>query len=155
MAAEALAEKLSLDDQARLDALTARLRAMVRDGQLLLNRKGAYAPAAAMDLIAGNVIANPDGYGFMRAEAGATALSLPPVEMRKVMHGDRVLASVTGVDRRGRSEGAIVEVLERRLNRLIGRYTMEAGISFVVPDGRRGQRHVLISPDWRGDAQEG
>ena len=38
------------------------------------------------------------------------------------MHGDRVLASVTGMDRRGRREGAIVEVLERRLNRLIGRF---------------------------------
>ena len=153
--AETLAEKLGLTDEARLEALTARLRAMVRDGQLLLNRKGAYAPAAVMDLIAGSVIANPDGYGFMRPEAGGDDLFLPPSEMRKVMHGDRVLASVTGVDRRGRSEGAIVEVLERRLNRMIGRYTMEAGISFVVPDDRRIQRNVLVSPDARGDAQSG
>ncbi|MDQ3205067.1 MAG: ribonuclease R [Pseudomonadota bacterium] len=155
MHAEALAGKLALTDQPRLDALHARLRAMVRDGQLLLNRKGAYAPAAVMDLISGSVIANPDGFGFMRPEAGGDDLFLPPAEMRKVMHGDRVLASVTGVDRRGRSEGAIVEVLERRLNRLIGRYTIEAGISFVVPDDRRIQRNVLIAPDARGDAQEG
>ena len=63
------------------------------------------------------------------------------------MHGDRVLASVTGVDRRGRREGAIVEVLERRLNRLIGRFTVEAGIGYVVPDDRRIQRNVLIPPD--------
>src|SRR3970282_2430366 len=100
-------------------------------------------------------IANPDGYGFMRPEAGGDDLFLPPSEMRKVMHGDRGLPGVTGVDRRGRSEGAIVEVLERRLNRMIGRYTMEAGISFVVPDDRRVQRNVLISPDGRGDAEEG
>ena len=155
MPVDALAEKLALTAPERFDALNARLRAMVRDGQLLQNRKGAFAPAAAMDLIAGSVIANPDGFGFMRPEAGGDDLFLPPFEMRKVMHGDRVLASVTGVDRRGRREGAIVEVLERRLNRLIGRYSLEAGISFVVPDDRRIQRNVLVSPDARGEAQNG
>jgi ribonuclease R len=75
--------------------------------------------------------------------------------MRKVMHGDRVLASVTGVDRSGRREGAIVEVLERRLTRLIGRYTLEAGIGYVVPDDRRIQRNVLIAADSAGEAKHG
>lgn len=154
--AEALAAKLSLVEPERFEALTARLRAMVRDGQLLQNRTGAFAPAAAMDLIAGQVIANPDGFGFMRPQAGGgDDLFLSPSEMRKVMHGDRVLASVTGVDRRGRREGAIVEVLERRLNRLIGRYSIESGISFVTPDDRRIQRNVQIPPDARGEAQHG
>src|SRR3546814_10064274 len=74
--------------------------------------------------------------------------------MRKVLHGDRVLASVTGMDRRGR-EGAIVEVLERRLNRLIGRFEMESGISFVVPDDARVQRNVQIPSDARLDAKSG
>src|SRR5690606_31178936 len=63
--------------------------------------------------------------------------------------------SVTGVDRRGRREGAIVEVLERRLSRLIGRYILEDGVSYVEPDDRRIQRNVLIPPESRGDAQAG
>src|SRR5690606_36934938 len=63
---EALAGKLELTEPERLDALTARLRAMVRDGQLLQNRKGGYVPAQQVDLVAGNVIANPDGFGFLR-----------------------------------------------------------------------------------------
>ncbi|MHB8911940.1 MAG: RNB domain-containing ribonuclease, partial [Lysobacter sp.] len=154
--ADALAEKLALTEPERFEALSARLRAMVRDGQLLQNRKGEFAPAARMDLIAGVVTANPDGFGFLRPEAGGgDDLFLSPFEMRKVMHGDRVLGSVTGVDRRGRREGAIVEVLERRLNRLIGRYTEEAGMGFVVPDDRRIQRNLLIPAESRGDAQPG
>lgn len=155
MPAEALAETLSLTEPERFEALSARLRAMVRDGQLLQNRKGAFAPAARMDLVPGVVIANPDGFGFLRPEAGGDDLFLPPFEMRKAMHGDRVLASVTGVDRRGRREGAVVEVLERRLNRLIGRYTLEDGVSYVEPDDRRIQRNVLIPPEARGEAQAG
>lgn len=157
MDADGLAQKLALTEPDRFDALSKRLGAMVRDGQLLQNRKGAYAPAERMDLVPGVVIANPDGFGFLRPDAGARAddLFLPPFEMRKVMHGDRVLACVTGLDNRGRRQGAIVEVLERRLNRLIGRYTVEAGIGYVVPDDRRIQRNVLIPPGEAGDAKAG
>ncbi|MFC5578573.1 ribonuclease R [Lysobacter niabensis] len=156
LSTDALAAQLELTAPDRLEALNKRLAAMLREGQLLLNRRGEFAPAERLDLIAGTVIANPDGFGFLRPDAGGgDDLFLPPFEMRKVMHGDRVLASVTGVDRRGRREGAIVEVLERRLSRLIGRFETESGISYVVPDDRRIQRNVQIPPDARGDAKHG
>ena len=48
-----------------------------------------------------------------------------------------------------------VRVLERRLNRLIGRFCLEAGISYVVPDDRRIQRNVQVPPDERLGAQSG
>ncbi|RNF86411.1 ribonuclease R [Montanilutibacter psychrotolerans] len=154
--ADELAEKLGLTAPDRFEPLSHRLRAMLRDGQLLQNRRGGFVPAQQIDLVPGVVIANPDGFGFLRPDAGGgDDLFLPPFEMRKAMHGDRVLGSVTGVDRRGRREGSIVEVLERRLNRLIGRYTVEAGISYLVPDDRRIQRNVVIPPDARMDAQDG
>lgn len=154
--ADSLAQRLQLTEPDRFDALGKRLAAMVRDGQLLQNRRGGYVPAERLDLIPGTVIANPDGFGFLRPDSGVgDDLFLPPFEMRKVMHGDRVLASVTGMDRRGRREGAIVEVLERRLNRLIGRFEMESGISFVVPDDARVQRNIQIPSDVRLDAKTG
>ena len=58
------------------------------------------------------VIANPEGFGFLRPDEGGDDLFLPPYEMRKVMHGDRALANVTGIDRRGRREGSIARVLD-------------------------------------------
>jgi len=155
MPAEELAERLGLTAPERFDALGKRLGAMVRDGQLLRNRMGEFLPAQQLALVPGVVIANPDGFGFLRLEGGGDDLFLPPMEMRKAMHGDRVLASVTGVDRRGRREGAITRVLERRINRLIGRFVLEAGISYVVPDDRRIQRNVQIPPDERLGAQNG
>lgn len=156
MDAQALAEALGLTAPDRFEALSRRLGAMVRDGQLLQNRRGGFVPAGRVDLIPGTVIANPDGFGFLRPDAGhGDDLFLPPLEMRKVLHGDRVLASVTGLDRRGRREGVIVEVLERGLTRVIGRYTREAGIGYVVPDDRRIQRNILIPPDAAGEAREG
>ncbi|TWT17462.1 ribonuclease R [Luteimonas marina] len=153
---QALAERLDLTAPDRAEALAKRLAAMVRDGQLLQNRRGGYVPAEQLDLIAGTVIANPDGFGFLRPDSGVgDDLFLPPAEMRKAMHGDRVMGSVTGLDRRGRREGVIVEVLERRLNRLIGRFTVDSGISYVVPDDRRIQRNIQIPSDARLQAQHG
>ncbi|GAB6196037.1 ribonuclease R [Lysobacter xanthus] len=153
---DVLADRLGIQDDERREALGFRLRAMLRDGQLLQNRKGAYLPAGTVDLLPGVVVANPDGYGFLKPDPGnGDDLFLPPAEMRKVMHGDRVLASVTGMDRRGRREGAIVEILERRLTRLIGRYETRAGVGFVIPDDRRIQQDILIPPDARGDAATG
>ena len=44
-------------------ALQRRLNAMVRDGQLIRNRKGLFTPVLAEDLIVGSVIGHQDGFG--------------------------------------------------------------------------------------------
>lgn len=154
--AEDIANRLGLVTPDRQDALGKRLGAMLRDGQVVQNRRGGYAPVQHTDLIPGVVIANPDGFGFLRPDAGGgDDLFLPPYEMRKVMHGDRVLANVTGIDRRGRREGSVARVLERRLTRLIGRFGFEAGIAYVAPDDKRVQRNVQIPPDATLGARDG
>jgi ribonuclease R len=155
--AEQVARALDLTEEDRFEALTRRLSAMVRDGQLLVNRRGQYAPAERLDLIPGVVIANADGFGFLRPDGGAFGddLFLPPKEMRTVMHGDRVLVALTGVDARGRREGAVVEVLERRTTRLVGRYAENDGIGLVQPDDRRMNQDIVIPADARGDAVDG
>ncbi|MFZ7097077.1 ribonuclease R [Luteimonas dalianensis] len=153
---EEIAALLGLTAPDRFEALEKRLGAMVRDGQLLRNRRGGHVPAGEVELISGTVIANPDGFGFLRPDSGAgDDLFLPPYEMRKAMHGDRVMASVSGVDARGRREGVIAEVLERRSTRLLGRFNVESGISFVVPDDRRILRNVQIPHDAREGAEHG
>lgn len=154
--AEEIAGPLGLQAPDRFEALSKRLGAMVRDGQLVQNRRGGFAPVQHTALIAGTVIANPDGFGFLRPDAGGgDDLFLPPYEMRKVMHGDRALANVTGIDRRGRREGSIARVLERGVTRLIGRFGFEVGIAYVAPDDKRIQRNVQIPQDATGGARDG
>ena len=155
MKVEALAQALGLAAAQDFEALTRRLAAMLRDGQLIQNRRGGYGVASKLDLIPGSVIANAEGYGFLRPEEGGEDLYLSPAEMRKVLHGDRVLASVVGVDRRGRRQGAIVEVLERRSPRLVGRVVEENGLVLVTPDDRRLHQDVLITPGKDRGARSG
>ncbi|OOG52420.1 ribonuclease R [Rhodanobacter sp. B05] len=150
-----IAEALAIDEEADLEALRKRLAAMVRDGQLLLGRRGGYAPTQKLDLIAGRVLANAEGYGFLRPDEGGEDLYLSPQQMRAVMHGDRVLASVVGIDRRGRRQGAIAEVLERRSPRLVGRVLIEDGVTLVAPDDRRLNQDVMIKPGQEQGARAG
>jgi ribonuclease R len=155
MKAEAIARELGLAAAPDFDALTKRLAAMLRDGQLIQNRRGGYGVASKLDLMPGSVIANAEGYGFLRPDEGGDDLYLSPAEMRKVLHGDRVLASVVGLDRRGRRQGAIVEVLERRSPRLVGRVIEENGLVLVTPDDRRLHQDVLIAPGKERGARSG
>jgi len=78
------------------------LMSMADEGTVIVNRRGLYALPERMDIMAGRIIGHADGFGFVSSGNRATDLFLPPRQMRKVMHGDRVLARVTSVDSRGR-----------------------------------------------------
>ncbi len=142
-----LAEALELADPEQLDALSRRVNAMSRDGQVVCNRRGGYCVVNHEDLIHGRVIGHPDGFGFLHPDEGGDDLFLSPREMRRLWHGDRIVARVSGVDRRGRREAAVVEVLERAFENVVGRIQVEAGVAFLLPDNKRIAQQVLITPD--------
>jgi len=150
-----LINELALQDPEQQEALRRRLIAMVRDGQLLRNRRDAYGPLGKMELIAGHVIGHKDGFGFVEPETGDTDLFLAPREMRAVFHGDRVLARVAGIDQRGRREATIVEVVEHNTKQLVGRYFEESGASFIEPVNKRITQEILIPPEGRSTAKHG
>ncbi len=152
---EVLAKQLGIGAGAESQALTKRLGAMVRDGQLLLNRAAEYCLIDRLPLVVGTVSGHRDGFGFLAPDDGGDHLFLPPREMRMLMHGDRAAARVTGRDARGRPEGAVVEVLERRTRQVAGRFSMEGSVGFVVPDNRRISQRVIVPRDQAGPARHG
>lgn len=150
-----LARALDLQQAQDLSALERRLAAMERDGQLLRNRKQAYCIVNRRDLIAGRVIGHPDGFGFVRPDDGGDDLYLAPADMKALFHGDRVVVRVSGRDRRGRLEGAVVEILERNTRSVVGRLYEESGVGFVAPDNRRLSHDIIIPSDRLGGASRG
>ncbi|MBS1154641.1 MAG: rnr [Proteobacteria bacterium] len=149
-----LKKQLSIH-QSESESFDRRLAAMEREGELMLNRKGALCLPAKIDLIAGRVQGHPDGFGFLVPDNGGDDYYLGPKEMDKVLHGDRVLVRHIGVDRRGRPEGKIVEVLEHVNTRLVGRFYTERGIHFVVAENKRISQDILIEPKGTMKAKPG
>ena len=72
-----------------------------------------------------------------------------------MLHGDRVRVRVSGVDRRGRPEGRVLEILERRRRPIIGRLLQEGGVWLVAPEDRRYGQDILIPKNGVADAKPG
>jgi ribonuclease R len=132
-----------------------RLVAMEREGEIMRNRRNAICVVDKLDLVRGRIQGHPDGYGFLKRDDGGPDLFLEPKEMVKALHGDRVMARQSGVDRRGRPEGKIVEVLEHAHRHLVGRLYVEHGVLFVVAEDKRISQDFMVPPAEAGDAKPG
>ncbi|MGL4984378.1 MAG: ribonuclease R [Plesiomonas sp.] len=152
---EELSRELGLTDDESLEGLRRRLRAMERDGQLVFTRRQCYALPERLDMVRGTVVGHRDGYGFLRVEGQKDDLFLPNDQMRQVLHGDVILAQPMGLDRRGRREARIVRVVEPRKAQIVGRYFMDQGLGFVVPDDNRISQDIMIPPDDSNGARMG
>jgi len=139
-----IAEQLNLFEEDDLEALRRRLNAMERDGQLVRNRNNGFCVVNSKDLVSGRVIGHQDGFGFLKPDEGGDDLFLSPRQMRSLLHNDRAVMRVVGVDRRGRLEGALVEVLERNNHEVVGRLHHEGSVGFVVPDNKRLHLDIVI-----------
>ena len=118
-----------------------------------------YAQKAAVpnssEEISGSVQGHRDGHGFVIRDDGQPDIYLPPNEMRAVLHKDRVRARIVRLDRRGRPEGRVLEIVERPRQPLIGRLLQESGIWLVAPEDRRYGQDILIPKGASADASAG
>jgi ribonuclease R len=133
-----------------LDPFQRRLGAMARDAQLMQNRRGDWLIPDKADLVRGRIAGHPDGFGFLIPDGEGPDLFLSAKEMDKVLHGDKAIARVIGVDRKGRPEGKIVEVTERVNRHVVGRVVEEHGVRFVVAENKRISQDILLAPPEKG-----
>ncbi|MDG2115028.1 MAG: ribonuclease R [Porticoccaceae bacterium] len=153
---EDICNTLNLNDDDQIEAMRRRLRAMERDGQVARNRRGGYGTLDKLNLVKGRVIGHPEGYGFVSpVQSESEDIHLSSTQMRRVFDGDIVLVRIAGWDRRGRPDGTLVDVVERKTTQLVGRYFRESGISFVRPDNPRISQDILIPADRSLDANSG
>ncbi|MEH0760367.1 ribonuclease R [Vibrio sp. 16] len=153
-----LFEALKLSGEDHYEGLRRRLRAMERDGQLVFTRRQCYALPEKLEMVKGYVIGHKDGHGWVRPEGSVgkdNDIVLPHHQMKNIIHGDYVLVQPTDNSKRGRKEGRLVRVLEERQTQIVGRFFMEYGYSYVVPDDSRIHQDILIPNDLRAGARMG
>ena len=153
--AEALMKGFDLKGQRMLTLLTDQLNKMVRAGQLIENRRGEFLLLEKLELITGTVTGHQDGFGFLRRDDGGEDMYLSAREMRAIFHGDRVAVRSAGLDRRGRQEAQLVEILERGTREIAGEFIRERGIGVVIPDNPKVAHRILIAKGEAGAAKHG
>ncbi|WP_374726482.1 ribonuclease R [Hydrogenophaga laconesensis] len=103
----------------------------------------------------GVVSGHRDGHGFVVRDDGQADIYLPSNEMRAVLHKDRVKARIVRLDRKGRPEGRVTEIVERSDSPIIGRLLQESGVWLVAPEDKRYGQDVLIPKGATGSAKPG
>jgi ribonuclease R len=134
----------------------AQLEELLRRGEVVLNRRGQYCLREQLPgLVVGTVQAQRNGDGQLLPDDASPPIHLPAQEMREVMHGDRVAVRMEGTRFRGKPQGTIVEVLERRTREVVGRLHVDSGLAYLVADNPRVTHRVLVPPGDLGGAGPG
>jgi ribonuclease R len=105
--------------------------------------------------IEGIVEGHRDGHGFVHPVNGDASIYLAPQEMRSVLHRDKVRVRVLKLDRKGRPEGRVLDIIERRKTPIIGRLLHEGGHWLVAPEDSRYGQDILIPKNATASANVG
>ncbi len=105
--------------------------------------------------VEGTVQGHRDGHGFLQPDVGQQDIYLSSQEMHAVMHGDRLRVRIVRMDKRGRPEGRVLEILERKKKPIIGRLLLESGIWLVAPEDKRMGQDILVPKNGLANAVAG
>ena len=157
--ARELMQRLRLPREQRT-TLRRRLTGLVKSGELIKIRGNRYGLPDRLHLATGRVQVHPRGFGFVTPDHSVDGLNgdlyIAAANLNQAMHGDRVAARIEHQSGSGRTEGRIVQILERAAAKLVGRYEVDdVGMGFVVPFDRRLIMDVYVPSDGHADAAPG
>ena len=141
-----LVEAFEIADQKSIDALSHRLSAMVRDGQLMKDGFK-YQLMADQPTLDATVYVNSKGLGVASIDGKKEEFLLPERELRQVFHGDRVKVQQTSVDRKGKAWGYITEVTQRRVKQLIGKVAEFENEYFIQPSNPNAHQPITLEKE--------
>lgn len=117
-----------------LDEFSDILDELIMDGKIFLSRKSRYAVCEKNLLFPGVLRTNPRGrFGFVTCENFDDDIYIPKDSLATAIDSDYVLVKITGKER-GRYEGVIKEVLERRNTTISAVFTDNF---LAIPDNTR------------------
>jgi ribonuclease R len=120
------------------------LKSMGEEGKVLRIRGNRYGLPSRMNLVIGRIKCHPDGYGFVIPEKeGEEDIFISPRNLKEAMHGDRVVARVESVRKKGK-EGSVIRILERGIRKVVGKFMQAPHYAYVIPDDERVLQEIYI-----------
>jgi len=149
----ALLKHFEIEDPLLQEALRRRLKAMVRDGQLIKTNQG-YVIATHMESCEGIVVIERDGEGYLHTESGQK-VHLSGSSLRGYYDGDRVEAQILKMEARDKARGRVVRVLEAITPLVVGRFIKNHETFEMIPFDRKFNHNIIIPKEHRDDASNG
>ncbi|QIQ41616.1 MAG: ribonuclease R [Buchnera aphidicola (Aphis urticata)] len=137
-------KKFNIHNEEDKKALRRRLRAMERDKQIIYTCHHCYIVLENLHTVTGKVIGHRDGYGFLRSETLKEDLWLSIKQMKLCIHGDIILAHIIKSEKKGKNVAKVLKILKSNNIPIIGRYSIEKKVQFVIPNDSRFNFKIFI-----------
>lgn len=125
------------------DELKEVMDALVAEGKVGLSKRGKYGKPEAFALV-GTFTGNAKGFGFVTIEGQEQDIFIPADKTGDALHGDKVQIVASAARTGRRAEGAVIRVLERANETLVGYYQKSKNFGFVIPDNQKISADIFI-----------
>ncbi|MFC5466611.1 ribonuclease R [Lederbergia graminis] len=140
-----LEEAFEITDAVDFKDLVKTLVQMEEKGLVVRTRSNRYGLPEKMNLIRGTLSGHAKGFAFLiPEEKGLDDIFIPPHEKNGAMHGDSVLVRVAIGSSGTRREGAVVRILQRGSQKIVGTYSASKSFGFVIPDDKKIADDIFI-----------
>jgi len=127
------------------DSLREVLDSLIADGKISVSKRGKYAKAEKVRL-EGIFTSNARGFGFVTVDGMERDIFISPDDCGGAMQDDKVVVQIKKPEKKNkRAEGVVVKVLERGMDKVIGRFEDNGGFGFVISDNPKFTKDVFIS----------
>ncbi|MCI8981601.1 MAG: ribonuclease R [Hungatella sp.] len=117
---------------------------LLSEGKIGVSKKGKYGKPQEFSQV-GVFFGHPKGFGFVTVEGLERDVFIPAEKTAGAMHGDRVQVVAEESQAKGkRPEGAVVKILERANETVIGYYQKNKSFGFVLPDNQKLFQDIFI-----------
>lgn len=155
MTVDEMAQSLGLEKQDRKELRTV-VDSLLKEGALLKIKKEKIVLPERYGVYVGRIDVNKRGFGFVFRGEGKGDIFVPEMALKTAMNGDKVQVKLLRENAgTRRAEGEIIEVLERKNNKIIGVYEQTKAFGFVSPEDQKLQHDIFISKSNRNYAETG
>ncbi|HDD35171.1 MAG TPA: ribonuclease R [Candidatus Desulfofervidus auxilii] len=130
------------------------LEKLEKKGEIIEISNKRFGLTRKMNLVVGHLSCHPDGYGFVIPEDGKKDIFISPKNIKEAMHGDKVIVRIER-KRKGKYEGEIIRIIERKNKYLIGVFETDGQVGFLLPEDERFNTEVVVPLAWAKDAASG
>ncbi|WP_298785201.1 ribonuclease R [uncultured Marinococcus sp.] len=153
---EEIQETLQADSAEDIKRLMKTLNEMEDSGDVVRTRSNRYGIPEKMNLMRGRVQSHAKGFAFIiPEEKERDDIFVPAGEINGAMNKDTVLVRISDSSQGSKTEGTIIRIIERGIEKVVGTYQRYGNYGFVAADDKHIRDDIYIPQDAENGAVDG
>jgi ribonuclease R len=150
-----IAKRLSITDPGGRQMISDLLRELAKQGSVQEIFHGKYKIKVAHGYITGTVDMTRMGYGFISTDDLEEDVFVTARNLKTALHGDKVKVRLYAKRKGARTEGEVVEIIERWRTSFVGTVEIMPNFAFLIPDNKNMPFDLFIPASKLNGAKQG